>query len=65
MSQMQLTTNRFFIGDTTVMDDGQLLILNKFEGTVKFLLHRALKQLQAILDMPQTGSGKNLKGEAL
>jgi RNA polymerase sigma-70 factor (ECF subfamily) len=40
-------------------------ILNKSEGTVKSLLHRALKQLQAILDMPQTGSEKNLKGEEL
>jgi RNA polymerase sigma-70 factor (ECF subfamily) len=40
-------------------------ILNKSEGTVKSLLHRALKQLQAILDLPQTGSGKNIKEEVL
>ena len=38
-------------------------ILNKSEGTVKSLLHRALRQLQAILAMPQTGSEKILKGE--
>jgi RNA polymerase sigma-70 factor (ECF subfamily) len=40
-------------------------ILNKSEGTVKSLLHRALKQLQAILDMPQKSGGENLKEEAL
>jgi RNA polymerase sigma-70 factor (ECF subfamily) len=39
-------------------------ILNKSEGTVKSLLHRALKQLQAILDIPQKRSGENLKGGA-
>jgi DNA-directed RNA polymerase specialized sigma24 family protein len=79
MSQLQLTTDNFFIGDIAVMDDGRLLVEQAksdphafgqlfdrhYDDIVKSLLHRALKQLQAILDIPQERSGENLKGEAL
>jgi RNA polymerase sigma-70 factor (ECF subfamily) len=46
----EVVTLRFFEGKQ-VKDIAQ--ILNKSEGTVKSLLHRALKQLQDILDISQ------------
>jgi RNA polymerase sigma-70 factor (ECF subfamily) len=40
-------------------------ILNKSEGTVKSLIHRALKQLQIIMDSNQKDRGKSHRGESL